>query len=74
MNGVLPLSSQSPVAYRGFACSAALCGLRLVTQFDDQCQTLASCHGQVTLPGYDNMTGIGTPAGAAFLSGLRSAG
>ena len=30
--------------------------------------------GQVTLAGYDNMTGIGTPAGAAFLSGLRASG
>ena len=28
--------------------------------------------GQVTLPGYDNMSGIGTPAGQAFISGLRS--
>ena len=30
--------------------------------------------GQVTLPGYDNMTGIGTPAGRAFITGLRSVG
>jgi hypothetical protein len=28
----------------------------------------------VTLPGYDNMTGVGTPAGQAFIAGLRSIG
>ena len=28
--------------------------------------------GQVTLKGYDNMTGIGTPHGQAFITGLRS--
>ena len=33
---------------------------------------MAGYNGQVTLPGYDNMTGVGTPAGAAFLSGLRA--
>jgi hypothetical protein len=27
--------------------------------------------GQVTLPGYDNMTGVGTPAGQSFVTGLR---
>jgi hypothetical protein len=30
--------------------------------------------GQVALAGYDNMTGIGTPAGVGFLSGLRASG
>jgi hypothetical protein len=30
--------------------------------------------GQVTLPGYDNMSGIGTPNGTSFISGLRSIG
>ncbi len=74
VNDALPLSSHSPAAYQGVACSAALCGLLLVTQFDDQSQALAGYNGQVTLPGYDNMTGVGTPAGAAFLAGLRSAG
>jgi hypothetical protein len=28
---------------------------------------------QVTAPGYDTMTGLGTPDGAAFLSALRRA-
>lgn len=26
---------------------------------------------QVTLPGYDNMTGVGTPSGSAFIHHLR---
>jgi hypothetical protein len=26
---------------------------------------------QVTLPGYDNMTGVGTPNGSAFIQHLR---
>jgi len=72
VHDTLPLGSQSPAAYQGVACSAALCGLLLVTQFDDQSQAMAGYNGQVTLPGYDNMTGVGTPAGAAFLSGLRA--
>ncbi len=29
---------------------------------------------QVTAPGYDTMTGLGTPNGAAFIDGLRSGG
>jgi subtilase family serine protease len=72
VHDAVPLSSHSRVAYQGVACSAALCGLLLVTQFDDQSQAMAGYNGQVTLPGYDNMTGVGTPAGAAFLSGLRA--
>jgi hypothetical protein len=28
----------------------------------------------VTLPGYDNMSGVGTPNGPAFIAGLRSIG
>jgi hypothetical protein len=27
--------------------------------------------GQVTLKGYDNMTGVGTPAGQQFITALR---
>jgi subtilase family serine protease len=32
----------------------------------------ASGTGQVTAPGYDTMTGLGTPNGSAFIQGLRS--
>ena len=28
--------------------------------------------GQVTLRGYDNMSGVGTPDGPAFIKGLRA--
>ncbi len=48
------------------------CGLWALTTFDDQSSGMFGYTGQVTLPGYDNMTGVGTPAGAAFISGLRS--
>ena len=68
----LPLTSSSPVAYRGVACDPHDCGLWALTTFDDQSTSMFGYTGQVTLPGYDNMTGIGTPAGAAFISGLRS--
>ncbi len=72
LHDTLPLSSSSPAAYRGVACSPHDCGLWALTTFDDQSTEMSGYTGQVTLPGYDNMTGIGTPNGAAFLSGLRS--
>ena len=34
---------------------------------------MAGYTGQVTLKGYDNMTGIGTPHGQAFINALRGA-
>ena len=68
----LPVTSSSPVAYRGVACSPHDCGLWALTTSDDQSSKMFGYTGQVTLPGYDNMTGIGTPAGQAFISGLRS--
>ena len=45
--------------------------LPLIT-FDDQNPTMNGYTGQVTLKGYDNMTGIGTPAGQSFITCLRS--
>ncbi|HEY9244219.1 MAG TPA: S53 family serine peptidase [Streptosporangiaceae bacterium] len=68
----LPLTSSSPAAYRGVACSPHDCGLWALTTFDDQSNNMFGYTGQVTLPGYDNMAGVGTPAGPAFISGLRS--
>ena len=32
---------------------------------------MAGYTGQVTLKGYDNMTGLGTPNGQRFISALR---
>jgi subtilase family serine protease len=74
LHDTLPLTSGSPAAYRGTACPTATCGATVLTRFDDQSSTMFGYTGQVTLPGYDNMSGIGTPAGPGFLSALRSAG
>jgi subtilase family serine protease len=74
LNDTLPLTSSSPAAYRGVACSPHDCGIWALATFDDQSTSMFGYTGQVTLPGYDNMSGIGTPAGPAFIAGLRSAG
>jgi hypothetical protein len=54
------------------ACSPHDCGLWGLLTFDDQNTNMFGYTGQVTLPGYDNMSGVGTPAGQAFIAGLRS--
>ena len=72
LNDTLPVTSSSPAGYRGVACSPHDCGIWALTTFDDQSSKMFGYSGQVTLPGYDNMSGIGTPAGQAFISGLRS--
>jgi subtilase family serine protease len=69
-NDVRPLPAANP-AYRGVACDEATCGLLLLTTFDDQSWTTAGYTGQVTAPGYDTMTGIGTPKGQPFIRDLR---
>ncbi len=74
LHDTLPLTGGSPAAYRGVACPPHDCGLWALTTFDDQSTKMFGYNGQVTLPGYDNMSGIGTPNGAAFISGLRSIG
>ena len=72
LNDTLPVTSSSPAAYHGVACSPHDCGIWALTTFDDQSTKMSGYSGQVTLPGYDNMSGVGTPAGPAFISGLRS--
>jgi subtilase family serine protease len=69
--GTLPLTSKSPVIYRGTACNKAACGAQILTTFDDQNPKMFGYTGQVTLPGYDNMTGVGTPNGPKFIVALR---
>jgi subtilase family serine protease len=76
--GTLPLTSHSPALYRGVECDiaifASLCGkppVQTLMTFDDQNPHLAGYTGQVTLKGYDNMTGLGTPNGPKFISALR---
>jgi subtilase family serine protease len=74
----LPLTSSSPALYRGLVCDVAefahICGrptsMTLAT-FDDQNPQMRGYSGQVTLPGYDNMTGLGTPDGPNFIADLR---
>jgi subtilase family serine protease len=67
----LPLTSHSPALYRAIDCPAAInpgCQPNVLVTFDDQNPAITS---QVTLPGYDNMTGLGTPNGPAFIQHLR---
>lgn len=67
----LPVTAKTPVNYRQAACDAYYCGALAVFGFDDQSYAMDGYDGQVTLPGYDNMTGLGTPAGQNFISALR---
>jgi subtilase family serine protease len=72
VHDLLPLTSRTPGLFRAEVCNIAPCpGLSLLT-FDDQNHTLFGYTGQVTLKGYDNMTGIGTPNGQAFITGMRT--
>jgi subtilase family serine protease len=64
----LPLTSHSPALQRAIVCPAATCNMNVLVTFDDQDPSITS---QVTLPGYDNMTGLGTPNGQAFTRHLR---
>jgi subtilase family serine protease len=64
----LPVTSHTPAADRAVYCPAAACQLNALLTADDQSPGGTS---QVTLPGYDNMTGLGTPNGLAFVQHLR---
>ena len=70
-NEVRPLPAAANPAYRGVACDADTCGLLLLTTFDDQSWSMPGYTGQVAAPGYDTMTGIGSPEGQPFISELR---
>ena len=61
----LPLTGQSLPFFRGVVASNSL------TTFDDQSPSNFGYTGQVTLKGYDNMTGLGTPNGQVFINDLR---
>jgi hypothetical protein len=71
LRDVLPLTPRSNSLLRGVACDARACGQQLLTTFDDQSPRMLSYTGQVTLPGYDNMSGLGTPDGQRFIDFLR---
>ncbi len=73
LHDALPLTAASPSLYRGTTCAIALCGGQELAIFDDQSNDKAAgFDGQVTLKGYDNMTGLGTPAGQSFITALRA--
>jgi subtilisin family serine protease len=68
----LPLTAHSPPRFRAILCPAAECGAAQLNSVDDQRPGLLGNDGQVTLPGYDNMTGLGTPSFPAFIAALRA--
>ncbi len=72
-NQTLPITSSTPVLDRsGFVPASLDFGNPLVAVFDSQGSAYADQTDQVTAPGYDTMTGIGTPNGSAFINALRS--
>jgi subtilase family serine protease len=72
LNDPVPITRSTPPSYRGTACNAFTCGIQILTTFDDQSPSMFGYTGQVTLRGYDNMTGVGTPRGQLFIRGLRA--
>jgi subtilase family serine protease len=73
LHDILPSTSRTPGIFRGEVCMGNICpgSTKFLVTFDDQSPAMAGYTGQVTLKGYDNMTGIGTPNGPAFISALR---
>jgi subtilase family serine protease len=71
----LPLTRASPKLYRAEVCPAGpLCfKTTALAIFDDQSPSMRYYTGQVTLRGFDTMTGIGTPNGQVFIKALRLA-
>jgi subtilase family serine protease len=68
----LPLTSKSPALDRGVLCPRQFCGIVGLTTSDDQSRSMFGYSGQVTLKGYDNMSGLGTPDGPNFIKALRA--
>jgi subtilase family serine protease len=68
---VLPVTASTPSLFHGELCLASLCGSQQLITADDQSPLMPGYVGQVTLKGYDNMTGLGSPNGQSFLSALR---
>ena len=71
LHDILPSTSRTPALFRGEVCGAQFCHRALLFTFDDQNPSMPFYTGQVTLKGYDNMTGIGTPRGQRFIRALR---
>ncbi len=71
LRDMLPSTSSTPGLFRGEVCNVHFCGAPSLITFDDQNPNMAGYTGQVTLKGYDNMTGVGTPRGQSFIKVLR---
>jgi subtilase family serine protease len=71
LRDMLPSTFSTPGFFRGEACNVHFCGTPSLVTFDEQNPNVFGYTGQVTLPGYDNMTGIGTPRGQQFITALR---
>jgi subtilase family serine protease len=68
----LPIGDYHSTQYLGVFCPTETCGAPILTTFDDQSFSMPGYTGQVTLPGYDNMTGVGSPNEPAFIKALRA--
>jgi subtilase family serine protease len=68
----LPLTSSTPVLDQTAFAGPKLAGLPVFVQLDSQGPAYDTYTDQVTEPGYDTMTGLGTPNGSAFIDALRS--
>ena len=73
---VRPETSHSPAQFRAVVCATAngLCNIGqnpALGIFDEQHPVQGQYTGQVTLKGYDNMTGLGSPNGRAFIAALQ---
>jgi subtilase family serine protease len=74
VNDTLPVTSATKAKYHGTVCDQYTCGIELITGFDVQSYNMLGYTGQVTAKGYDNMTGVGTPAGQKFIAAIRGLG
>jgi subtilase family serine protease len=70
LHDALPLTASAPQPDRDAYLPASGTDSPEVDVFDAQDPAYTQ---QVTAPGYDTMTGLGTPNGAAFIAGLRHA-
>ena len=73
-NDALPVTSSTPVLDQTAFAGPKLAGQPILVQLDSQGPAYADQTDQVTEPGYDTMTGLGTPNGQSFINGLRNQG
>jgi subtilase family serine protease len=71
-NQTLPVTASTPQLDRSAFAPIKLVGVPLLVTLDAQGPAFAEYTDQVTAPGYDTMTGLGTPHGSAFIKALRS--